>query len=279
LNDSTIKSKGRPRTTTSASRKEPGGVKAAVDSPLTVHSVQKAFSVLTAFSQAQPFLTLKQVSEILEIDRSTAQRFTHTLVSMGYLEKDPHSKLLSVSVKVVDLAHIYLSTNPLISSAMPYMVHLSRETGQTINLMVLDGPEVVVVSRIIGNYLLSTGVIIGTRLPTFASAAGIAMLSTLGTDEITKLLDDSDIKLFTPKTIVDRDGILERIQLARDSGYAVSVEDYVLNDISIGSPILSRSGRLAGAMSLSVSIDKFDAAEAETRFGNLISAAAQSVHV
>lgn len=244
-----------------------------------VQSVQKALRVLTVFSQGEPRLTLKQVSERLGVDKSTAQRFTHTLVAMGYLDKDPDTKLLGVSVRVIDLAHIYLSTNPLIAAAMPYMLHLNRETGQTINLMVFDGPEVVVVSRMVGHHLLSTGVIIGTRLPTFASAAGIAMLSTLQAADVDRCLDDSSLERFTPHTVVERDGIMTRLRRAAMQGYAVSVGDFISSDISIGSAIVSHAGKLLGAISLSVSVDRFDASEAEARFGNLVSSAAKSVNL
>ena len=51
---------------------------AAADSPLMVNSVQKAFRVLTAFSRTEPRLTLTQIVDKLGIDKSTAQRFTHT---------------------------------------------------------------------------------------------------------------------------------------------------------------------------------------------------------
>ena len=96
-----------------------------------VNSVQKAFRVLTVFNSTEPRLTLTQIVDKLGVDKSTAQRFTHTLQVLGYLDKNPVSKTLGVTVKMVDLAHAYLSSNPLIAAAMPYMVHLNRETGET----------------------------------------------------------------------------------------------------------------------------------------------------
>ncbi len=247
------------------------------NSPLTVNSVPKAFRVLTAFNRNEPRLTLKQIGDKLGIDKSTAQRFTHTLLVMGYLNKDPATKTLGVTVKLLDLAHIYLSSNPLIAAAMPYLIHLSRESGETTNLTVLDGADVVFVSRIVGNHLLSTGVGIGTRLPAYAAATGLAMMSALSDAEVESLLKQSDLKPVAPNTVYEPAKILERIEVARAKGYVLSVGDYFPNDISLGAPIVSGNGSVVGALSLSMSIDRFTVEEAEAKFAKLVSSAAKSI--
>ena len=71
--------------------------------------------------------------------------------------------------------------------------------------------------------------------------------------------------------------IMERLKAARADGYVISVGDFFPSDISVGAPVLARSGRLLGAISLSVSIDRFTAREAQSRFARLVSTAAKSV--
>ena len=249
------------------------------DSPLMVNSVQKAFRVLTVFSQSEPRLTLTQIVDRLGVDKSTAQRFTHTLQVMGFLDKDPVTKTLGVTVKVVDLAHTYLASNPLIAAAMPYMVHLSRETGETINLTVLDWPEIVFVSRIVGHHLLSTGVIIGTRLPAHATATGLAMLSAFDAAESGRMLRALGDGPSSQTVTFDVAAIEARLELARSKGYVLSVSDYFPTDVSLGAPVLSRTGAVLGGLSLSVSIDRFDAGNAEATFANLVLQAARSIRI
>ncbi|MGB6103110.1 MAG: IclR family transcriptional regulator [Pusillimonas sp.] len=252
---------------------------AAAASSLVVNSVQKAFRVLNAFSRTEPRLTLKQIMDKLEIDKSTAQRFTHTLLTMGYLDKDPATKTLGVTVKMLDLAHIYLATSPLVTATMPYLIHLNGETSETINLTVLDGTEVVFVSRVVGNHLLSTGVGIGTRLPAHTSAGGLAIMSTLSDAQLKHLLDASDLRPYTPSTVHEPAKIMDRLNMCRAKGYVMSVGDYFPNDISVGAPVISSSGLLVGGISLSVSIDRYTAKEAESKFSKLVAATAKSVLV
>ena len=250
---------------------------AGASSPLMVNSVQKAFRVLTAFTHDEPRLTLTQIIDKLHIDKSTAQRFTHTLQVLGYLDKDPVTKTLGLTVKVVDLAHVYLSSSPLITAAMPYMLHLNVETGETVNLTVMDGTEVVFVARVQGRHLLSTGVTIGTRLPAYAAVTGLAMMSAMDEADVKALLKQSGLRSFTPATVHDAKGIMSRLKVARDSGYAVSEGDYFPNDISIGAPIFSRGGTVLGGISISVSNDRYTAGDVEEKFARLVSVAARSI--
>ena len=127
-----------------------------------------------------------------------------------------------------------LASNPLIAAAMPYMVHLSRETGETINLTVPDWPEIVFVSRIVGRYLLSTGVTIGTRLPAHATATGLAMLSAFDAAESGRLLRMLADGTSAQAATFDLAGIQARLKLARLKGYVLSVSEYFPTDISLG---------------------------------------------
>jgi len=247
------------------------------DSPLMVNSVHKAIRVLTAFTSQEPRLTLTQIRDRLGIDKSTAQRFTHTLTAMGYLDKDPATKTLGVTVKVLDLAHVFLATNPLIAAALPYMMHLSQETNETVNLAMLDETDVVFVARIVGSDLLATGVVIGTRIPAYTSAAGLAMMSRLDADAVEQLLEATPLRQYTAHTVADPTRIRERLELAATRGYVVTTSEYYLHDISVGAPVLSKTGQLLGAVSLAVSNGRFTVKEAETKFSRLVAAAAKSI--
>lgn len=250
---------------------------AANDSPLMVASVQKAFRVLKAFDPAEPRLTLTRIAAKLQVDKSTAQRFVHTLEALGYLQKDPATKTLCLTVKVLDLANIYLTTNPFITTAVPYLMQLNHDTGETVNLAVLDGSDVVFVSRLMGNHLLSTGISMGTRLPAYCSAAGIAILSALDDAEVRRILQATDLKAHTPQTVHEPAKIRERLRATRAKGYSVGVAEYFMNDISIGAPLVDRRGQPAGAVSLAVSLGRMTPEAAEAAYGQRVLAAARSV--
>ena len=106
--------------------------------PLMVASVEKAFRVLAVFGKGQPTLSLSQVALACGFDLSAAQRFTHTLVKLGYLRKDPETRRFELTVRTLDLGYNFLSGQRLVNVAMPYLMHLSKETEETVNLTQLS---------------------------------------------------------------------------------------------------------------------------------------------
>jgi len=141
--------------------------------PLMVRSVEKAFRVLEAFDGAHRSLSLAQIGASVGLDKSAAQRFTHTLNRLGYLKKDPVTKRFELSLRSLEMARHFISANPVIRQAMPYLLHLSRETEEAVNLTLPDGPDIVFAARFMSRHTLHTDVAVGTRLDA-ARLAGYA---------------------------------------------------------------------------------------------------------
>ena len=223
------------------------------DDPLMVRAVDKAFRILETFDSANPRQTLTQVSVRAGLDRSAAQRFTHTLSKLGFLHKDPRTKAYELTPKALNMAYQYTRSSPLVQRAHPYLSHLNRSTEETISLVVLDNVEIIYLSRYLSPNVLDTDVIVGSRLPAYCSAGGLAVLSTLSDSQITDILAASELRAYTPKTICDLDGIWSQIQLVRDRGFSLVQEQIYAGDISIAAPVISPDGQVLAAVSLGAS--------------------------
>lgn len=64
--------------------------------PLFIQSIEKAMSVLWAFSNGEQYLGLAEIEAISGLDKSATQRFTHTLAKVGLLNKCPRTKRFSL---------------------------------------------------------------------------------------------------------------------------------------------------------------------------------------
>lgn len=244
---------------------------------LMVNSVEKAFRVLSAFGRQHQTLNLSQVASETGMDLSAAQRFTHTLTRLGYLHKDAETKRFELTAKTLDLGYHFIRSSRLVDRAMPYLMHLSKETEETVNLTMREGPEIIFVSRFLSRHVLNTDVIIGTRMPAYCTAPGIAMLSRLPEDEAMAVIDASDLKAHTPSTVWQRDALRDKIRQAAAQGYATAFEEVYLGDASIAAPILDHRGRPEGAVNVAVSCSRYTREEVVTRFSALIIAAAHAI--
>jgi len=251
--------------------------KARKSDPLMVQSVAKAFRVLEAFGPQVPSMTLSEIAQQSELDLSAAQRFTHTLHRLGYLDKDPVTRQFSLSIRALDLAHHYTRSSPLVRQAMPVLQHLSKETEETVNLTMLDRTEIVYVARIQSRHVLSTGVTSGTRLPAFCMSPGRAILSRMTPQEARAIIDASTLTRFTSATETDPERLMEIIAGVREAGYAACFEELYHGDASIAAAVLGPGGRPLGAVSIATSLVRFSREEVIANFSGLIIAAARSI--
>jgi IclR family transcriptional regulator, pca regulon regulatory protein len=247
------------------------------DDPLYVRSVEKGFRVLAAFGSGRATLSLAQIALETKLDKSAAQRFTHTLARLGYLRKDPDTKRFELTTRALDLGYHYTRASPLVERSLPYLMHLSRDTEETVSLTVLDGNEIVYVSRFMSRYMLNTNIIIGSRLPAYCTAPGRAMLSRLPTDEAHAILGTSELRSLTPHTIWRMPELRAQLAQSARRGYALANEEIFANDISIASAVLGGKGEVLGAVSIAVSKLRCPISEAEERFAPLVTAASQAM--
>ncbi|UUZ62209.1 hypothetical protein LP417_18505 [Polaromonas sp. P1-6] len=134
-------------------------------------------------------------------------------MTLGYLTKDPVTRRYSLSVRLLDFAHHYLASNELVQRAAPYLQQLSQETEEACNLSVLDGVETVFVLRFVSRHSHFPQMV-GSRLPAYCTASGLAILSTFSSEEVGKVLAASRLIQHTPHTVVAPGKIKARLQRA-----------------------------------------------------------------
>jgi DNA-binding IclR family transcriptional regulator len=156
-------------------------------------------------------------------------------------------------------------------------MHLSKETEETVNLTLLDDTQIIFVSRFMSRHMLNTDVVIGTRMPAYCTAPGIAILSRLPEAEALAIIDRSDLKAHTAHTTFRREDLLAKIRTAAQNGYATAFEEFYLGDASVAAPILDARGHPQGAVNVAASLSRFSREVVVTRFAPLVVAAAHAI--
>lgn len=247
------------------------------EDPLYVRSIEKAFRVLAAFGAGHASLSLAQVAAGADLDKSAAQRFTHTLERLGYLAKDPHTRRFALTPRAMEPGTHYLRSNALLDRAMPWLLELSRATEESVSLSVLDGVEIVYLARLTSRHMISSTVIVGARLPAYCTAPGLAMLARMPEAEARSILERSDLRAYTKHTTWRTDDVLAKLARTASQGYAVAIEEIFPGDISLAAAITGPRNETLGAVSLSVSRQRIATAEAEARFAPLLTETAHAM--
>ena len=198
--------------------------------------------VLELFSVERLELSLTEVAERLGWPTPTAHRVVSTLVAREFLSRDPDSKRLRLGAGVLRLAAPLMATMGLPQVAQPHMDRLAMEMGETVNLAVLDGTEIMYIASASGSFLLRVETPPGLRLPAHCTALGKSMLSQLDPAAVRERLGNGPYPTLTPKSVKTWKQLSPQLKSARELGYAISIEEYEIGLNSCAVPVPTKNG-------------------------------------
>jgi IclR family pca regulon transcriptional regulator len=219
-----------------------------MDPKLLIEGLGKGLRVIESFSDDMPRLTATEAGERAGLTRTAARRYLLSLVHYGYADTDGKHYWLAPSV--LRLGQSYLESARIPRLAQPFLQRMSMQTGETANLSVLDGHDVVYLLRSNAPRIVSIGYHTGARIPAHCVSAGLAILSTYGAADLQDWIARHDFGRFTPQTITDTEVFSALVQTARSLGYVVVDQFSNVGLSGVAVPLLDRKGQCRGAISI-----------------------------
>ncbi|MCP4680969.1 MAG: IclR family transcriptional regulator [Desulfobacterales bacterium] len=220
-----------------------------------INSVERALNILEIFGNSPHPLTLTEVANQADLTKTTTQRFIHTLVSLGYLNREENKRYF-LGTRILSLGFQYLNSSNLIKLVKPYLDELSAEIDMTVNLGVLDNADVLILYRKEVLKFLRFDIHPGSKLLVYGSGMGRALLAALNDKEIKKILDTIDIRRHTPMTLISKEEIMEQIYVTRKTGVAISDREQSMDLCSIAVPLFNEQYKTIAAINVSMPIIK-----------------------
>ena len=213
-------------------------------------TVGKALDVLDMVAGAGRPVRFTELLANSAFPKATLYRFLQTLTNQGMLMLDPDRGTYTLGVRLVRLAHAAWAQSSLAPVARPYLDVLSEETGATIHLAQMDQGQVLYVDKRNAARPVEMFAQAGKVGPAYCTGVGKAMLAYLSEDELQAAIDRQSFHRFTPNTYDTPTKLRAELQLIRDRGYAFDREEHEPGIICIAVPILTRAGRVIGALSV-----------------------------
>jgi IclR family pca regulon transcriptional regulator len=179
---------------------------------------------------------------------SSVQRSAYTLEALGYLEREEGGIRYVPGRSCLRPVYGYLRNNRFLEAATPYLIELSERFSTRADLTVLDGTEIVYLSRFPSKDELLNLSPLGRRWPAASTASGRAILAALTVEARKRVLDKAQFPQITPRTLVDREEIDKAIENARNLGYAFQDEEVLLGAASVGAAVVDNAGHVHGSI-------------------------------
>ena len=148
-------------------------------------------------------------------------------------------------MEIIRLGSLALRSFDLVATMQPAMEKLSQRTGETVNLAVADGADVLNVAEVPSTYILSSsGGWIGRRTRPHAVANGKVLLAygVLRPPEV--------LERYTPRTITSLDALSAELAGVRRNGYATAVAQLEEGLVAVAAPVFDPAGACIAALSI-----------------------------
>lgn len=215
-----------------------------------IYSLEKGLSLLSLFAQKGPQLTLSELAKAAQMGLGTATRYVQTLLELGYLTRDPFTKKYRLAPKILSLGFSLLKDMDLRARVTPYLAEVNREFAVGSHCGILDGTEVVYVERFRARSLVTLDLTVGSRVPSYCTALGRAILAFMEPKTMHRTLAQMDMPPLTTFTITRKRDLLRELERTRQRGYAVNEQELVLGQAGLGAPVFLR-GTVEGAIGFS----------------------------
>lgn len=242
-----------------------------------VQSLARGMRVLEAFRGADSALSLAQIAARTGLTRSAAQRLVHTLRKLGYLRMAEDGRGFRPDLPILDLTHDYLRLNPLVRRANPVLLELRRNVRERVDLSLFDGQRMVYATRMQSKRETFFATLVGKSVPTACTSGGWAAMALLSRPEVDALLERADLRAVTPRTLTDPAAIRAQVDLARDAGHALALEQMLMGEVALGVAIPDAAGRPVAAIHIVASLAEWEPEQFRRRIAPLAAEAVRSI--
>ncbi|QBD76683.1 IclR family transcriptional regulator [Ktedonosporobacter rubrisoli] len=221
------------------------------------YMMEKVGHVLDLFSFKHPEWGVSEISQTLAIPKSTTSEIMASLATQGLLARTEVGRY-RLGWRLFHLSQVLLDNTDFCIEARQVMRELVERWGETSHLAVLDKGQVLYVEKLQGTpavqILLSQ---IGGRLPPHCSGVGKVLLAQRSWHEVTSMLEEQELKPFTPHTITSFERLAQELEEVRKHGYAFDHEEVAVGLCCVAAPIYDQDGHVLAAMSISVPAYRF----------------------
>ncbi len=209
----------------------------------TINAIRRAMNALEQLAAARYGLSVTELANAARLSKATVFRILASLQSAGYVEQEPQSQRYRLTLRIASLAFAFIDTMGFEDICQPYLTELARETGELVQLAVVQGDEMIFVAKAEGNQRVKVVPLLGRRVTLHASAAGKVWLASLPEEEAIRIVLTHGLPQLTEQTLTTIDANRAEWARVRQQGYATTIQEYWDDVNSVGAAVRTGANR------------------------------------
>ncbi|MDC1208168.1 IclR family transcriptional regulator [Litorivicinus sp.] len=229
--------RGRPRVVS----KETGAPAKALD---------KGLLTLKAIAETDG-ISLNDLAINLDMPQPTVYRLLATLESHRFVTQSKTDASWSIGIEAFRVGSAFPRAAKLLNLARPILRELAQKTGETANLGVLDGSEVIFIAQHETHHAIRAFFRPGSRASWHASGIGKVIVSFSDIQSRQGLLKKGPFEQFTQTTKIQPSEFSEEFKRIKSLGYSFDDEERYLGMRCVAAPVFDSQNQLVAGVSIS----------------------------
>jgi DNA-binding IclR family transcriptional regulator len=243
--------------------------------PNRLSSVSTAIALLKCFSAEEIEIGVSDLARKLGVAKSTVHRLAQTLVADGMLEQNPENERYRLGIALFGLGSLVRRRMNLSSEARQDLFSLRNVTGETVQLAILDGADIMFVYNLESTQAIRVNSDIGVRKPAFCTASGRAILAFQSEERVAEVLAAGLVKR-APKTDTDPARLTTLLAEIRARGYATEDEESEAGMRAVAAPVRGAGAVVVGSVSVAGPVQRLSK-EVMTRYAPEVIRTAEAI--
>jgi DNA-binding IclR family transcriptional regulator len=221
-----------------------------------IQVLDRMMCLLDALAENDEAVSLKKLAELTELHPSTAHRILNDMVACRLVER-ADSGTYRLGLKLLEFGNLVKARLSVRDAAQLPMRALHKMTGQTVNLSVRQGDEIVYIDRA---YSERSGMqvvrAIGGRAPLHLTSVGKLFLADDEPSKLKTYVTKTGLQGHTDNSIQDLATLEKELELVKNAGHARDDEELEVGVSCMAAAILDDSGKLVAGLSLSAPTER-----------------------
>jgi DNA-binding IclR family transcriptional regulator len=222
-----------------------------------IQVIDRMMKLLDALASHSDPVSLKELAQRTGLHPSTAHRILNDMVLGRFVDRGEQPGSYRLGMRLLELGNLVKARLSVREAALEPMRDLHRKTGQTVNLSVRQGDEIVYVER---SYSERSGMqvvrAIGGRAPLHLTSSGKLFLAYDDPRTVRSYATRTGLAGHTKNSITELSRLERELSLVRARGLARDNEELELGVRCIAAPIRDDSGRIVAGLSVSAPAER-----------------------
>lgn len=211
---------------------------------------ERALRLLEIIAEAEEPPTLNELVNRIELPKATTHRFVSLLETLGFAERTLDGRHYQVGRRLTALAIDVMRNSLNQAPRRAILASLVSEIGETCNITVLDGAELVYLDRVESDWPLQIRLSVGSRVPLHCTASGKLFLSLASPQLRQPLIKSHPLRRHTAHTITDHAALEIELEKIRQTRVGTDNEEFIDGMAAAAVPVFDARGKICATVAV-----------------------------